>query len=271
MNKKIQSIILYTSGSFFILTLFAWIIRSSTFMCIIGLVLFGLVMFPIVFAKAIKKVGLFTLKIVDERDLVISNLKNSSIVRFGQKYPEFFRAIVQTIGFWIVEVYSDLSSFKVDFIKSIDLPGLLFSLILLVSGFLGQFLRKNKPRKFYMWISDVMGNVSFFRGLFLLLIGVFFNSAYNAFYDFFSTFLFFLDFRLIVHVTSKLDLFGLLVICIIPFVCIFSLPKIIRDPLKSTSEKDLAWGFLFFNIWISAIPIIEIYVIIKYYLEHKNH
>jgi len=228
-------------------------------------------MFPIVFAKAIKKVGLFTLKIVDERDLVISNLKNSSIVRFGQKYPEFFRAIVQTIGFWIVEVYSDLSSFKVDFIKSIDLPGLLFSLILLVSGFLGQFLRKNKPRKFYMWISDVMGNVSFFRGLFLLLIGVFFNSAYNAFYDFFSTFLFFLDFRLIVHVTSKLDLFGLLVICIIPFVCIFSLPKIIRDPLKSTSEKDLAWGFLFFNIWISAIPIIEIYVIIKYYLEHKNH
>lgn len=263
LYKKIRAAIFCFFTFFILITLVAWLVRSSTLMCIIGLVLFVITMFPIIIGSALKKLGLFILNTFDQKEQIRLIIQSSFLVKLAKKFPEVFRSVIQTVGFWIVKVYSELSTFEFDFEQLVSIENFIFPILLIATGSLGEFLKNENQREKFAWISNVAGNVSFLRGLFLLYVGAFLNSYFYDYSEFFSSFIWFLDNSLSSRIIFNLgiDSFLMGLVCIL-FI-IMSIGAI-RNYELSERKREFAWGILIFLTWIFTIPLYTIYKLFLY-------
>lgn len=112
-------IVLLLLISTIILTLIAWFIRSPGMMSMTGLGAFIIVMFPVVLSDKISKFISYIIKYSDELQKLSDYIESLAIYNFAKQFPYLFRAVIQIIGYWIVETFSSLSSFKSDFSASL--------------------------------------------------------------------------------------------------------------------------------------------------------
>lgn len=252
-----------------ILTLIAWFIRSPGMMSMTGLGAFIIVMFPVVLSDKISKFISYIIKYSDELRKLSDYIDSLAVYNFAKQFPYLFRAVIQIIGYWIVETFSSLSSFKSDFFSLINPGDLVFSLFMLIFGLLSQFQENDKWGRRFKWISEVTGNATFLRGLSLLVFGIVYPEKYQIAHTFASNPLWFLDYWLRFDIVGSTGIFNSLIMLVSGTGVIYLCIQILRDCRIKKETKYMAWGAIIDSIWLLTIPIYEIYSLIQYF-SSKN-
>jgi hypothetical protein len=212
-------------------------------------------MLPVLFTKFFKKIVLYFIKPLDQKAEFLSIFDNSTIIKLIEELPVLFRSIIQSVGFWIVELYSGLLTFKIDSLKELDPSDLIFSIVLIVFGLFGQISHSSHSWKKIEWLSNVIGNVTFFRGFFLLVFAVIAPPFWGIAHDFFSDPLWIWNFELRTSIVRNLGIINTIVLAVIFGAGLKYSIGIIRNQNSSKETRELAWGLCIISLYILTIPI----------------
>jgi len=266
MLKTLKISSFWFLGAVVFFTTLAWFLKSHLLMSLTGLSLFIVVMFPVVLSDDIKRFVKSVFKNTVFNDELISTYHTSQVIKFLKEYPVIFRAVLQTIGFWIVELYSDFNTFRFESLQSLNPKSLLLSVLLIIIGFLGQFYERDNFHKRLEWTANVTGNISFYRGLLLLISGVSFPSYWEVADSLFSDPFWFMNNSIRHLIIRRIDLLPAIILGIIFIFLIKNARDDIKNSQISNEKRELAWGLIFVSIWVLTISLFYfvIFILIIY-------
>lgn len=260
--KTLKTIAFWFLAVSLTLTCLAWFLKNVHLMSFIGFLLFNIILLPVILTNSITENIKSFLQKYNRGNELLSLYRDSFLESFSSLFPVFFRSSLQAIAFWIVTLFSELCTFNIANLKSLDLSDFMASIFLLILGVAGQFFPKENYRAKFEWYSNVSGNISFFRGFFLLIYGILIGDKYSLIFSFFNDPLWFLDPLFRSHILRYTGLIASFFIAILSIYMIYHSILVILDKKTGKDKRELMWGLFFTLVWIFSIPLVWLYSII---------